>query len=284
MSLILPAPAKLNLFLHIIGKRPDGYHDLQTVFQFLNIGDTLRFESREDAHIQLHADLNFPSEKNLVWRAAQLLQQYTRTTLGVDIYLEKKLPMGAGLGGGSSDAATTLVALNHLWKTQLSADVLATLGQKLGADVPIFIHGKTSWAEGIGERLTTIDYSEDWYVVLIPPVTINTAEIFAHPQLMRNTSRITLTDFLADPDHAHNDFESLVRTIYSPVDQAINWLSEQSEKKARLTGSGSAVFARFANEATAKAVLHQKPAIFRGFIAKGMNRSPLFFELDTMPT
>jgi 4-diphosphocytidyl-2-C-methyl-D-erythritol kinase len=282
MSLTLPAPAKLNLFLHIVGKRPDGYHNLQTVFQFLNVGDTLRFEPRQDAQIQLHSDLNFPSEKNLVWQAAKALQQYTHTSFGVDIHLAKQLPMGAGLGGGSSDAATTLVALNHLWKTELSTDTLATLGQTLGADVPVFVRGQASWAEGIGERLTAMDYPEDWYVVLIPPVTVITAEIFAHAQLTRDTPYIKMTDFLANPESVRNDFESLVRDIYPAVGEALDWLGEQSEKKARLTGSGSAVFVRLTNQIAAEQVLRQKPTFFEGFVAKSMNRSPLFFELDKM--
>lgn len=279
MMLTLPAPAKLNLFLHITGRRADGYHDLQTIFQFLDVSDTLHFKLRNDAEIHLHTDLNFPPETNLVWRAAKCLQQHTGTTLGADITLEKQLPMGAGMGGGSSDAATTLVALNHLWGTQLPTSTLATLGQTLGADVPIFIHGKTSWAEGIGERLTTIDHAEDWYVVLIPPVTVTTAQIFAHPQLTRNTPRIEISDFLSHPENTRNDFEPLVRAIYPPVGEALDWLNEQSEGRARLTGSGSALFAPFADYAAAHQIFHQKPAIFQGFIAKGMNHSPLFFEL-----
>jgi len=280
--LTLPAPAKLNLFLHIVGQRPDGYHELQTAFQFLDLGDVLSFELRHDPQINLHTDLNFPPEKNLIWHAAKCLQQHTQTTFGVDIQLQKQLPMGAGLGGGSSDAATTLVALNHLWKTQLATPTLMTLGQALGADVPVFVHGQTSWAEGIGEHLTTIYWPEDWYVLLIPPSAVITADIFAHPQLTRDTPRIRMADFLADPAGVHNDFEPLVRAIYPLVGQALDWLSQHSMEKARLTGSGSAVFARFTDRAAAEQVLSQKPAIFQGFVAKGMNRSPLFFELDKM--
>lgn len=276
------APAKLNLFLHIVGQRPDGYHDIQTVFQLLDFGDTLRFLPRQDAEIQLHTDLNFPLEKNLIWQAANRLRQYTHTHLGVDIFLEKQIPMGAGLGGGSSDAATTLVALNHLWKTGLSIDTLAIIGQQLGADVPVFVRGQTSWAEGIGERLTPIQTEENWYLVLVPPCTITTAEIFAHPQLTRDTPHIKMAD-LKKPNKLVNDFEPLVRVLYPPVAQALDWLNQFSlPSKARLTGSGSAIFASFADKSAAEQVFNQKPTALKGFIAKGTNRSPLFFELDKM--
>jgi len=279
---VFPAPAKINLFLHILGRRLDGYHHLQTAFQFLDYGDTLRFVVRHDGQIKLYTDLDFPPEKNLIWRAAHCLQQHTKTTQGIDIYLEKQLPMESGLGGGSSNAATTLVVLNHLWQTHLAQDVLLALGKNLGADVPIFVQGQASWAEGIGEKLTTLAWPEDWYVVLIPPVRMSTAEIFAHPQLTRNTSPIKMADFLANAEETRNDFESLVRSIHPLVGQALDWLSQYSFAKARLTGSGSAVFARFTNQATAQQIFQQRPTIFGGFIAKGMNRSPLFFELDKM--
>lgn len=269
-TLTLFSPIKLNLFLHIVGRRPDGYHLLQTVFQFLHFGDTLRFALRQDAQIHLHSDLDCPSHKNLVWRAARCLQEHTQTKQGIDISLQKRVPIGAGLGGGSADAATTLVALNYLWQTGLSTDQLMLLGQSLGADVPIFVYGKTSWAEGIGERLTEISLPESWYVVLIPPCAVITAEIFSHPQLTRNTPVITREDFLAHSERTRNDFEPLVRELYPPIGQVLDWLSQYSAQKARLTGSGSAVFASFSSQLEAEQVLQQKPAIFQGFVAQGM--------------
>jgi 4-diphosphocytidyl-2-C-methyl-D-erythritol kinase len=282
MPITLPAPAKLNLFLHITGQRSDAYHTLQTVFQFLDFSDTLHFEPRRDGKICLHTDLSLPPETNLIWRAANYLQQYTQVPFGVDIYLDKRLPIGAGLGGGSSNAATTLLALNHLWKTQLPTKVLAKIGQTLGADVPVFVQGQASWAEGIGELLTPIDLPEHWYIVLIPACSVITAEIFLHSQLTRNTSPIRMADFLANSVHVQNDFEPLVRTLYPAVDQALTWLDHHSGKKARLTGSGSAVFAPFPSQAAAEQVMRQLPTTCQGFVAKGMNCSPLFFELDKM--
>lgn len=283
MQAIFPAPAKLNLFLHIVGRKPNGYHELQTVFQLLDFGDVLRFIPRQDSAIYLQTDLNFPPEKNLVWQAAKKLQVHTNTHLGIDIYLEKRISMGAGLGGGSSDAATTLIALNILWETKLPIDTLAEIGQQLGADVPVFVRGQTSWAEGIGERLTPMICPENWYVVLVPSCAITTAEIFAHPQLTRDTPPIKMADFFTNPHQLHNDFEPLVRKIYPPVAEALDWLAQFNPLDGpRLTGSGSAVFAAFSERTIAKQVFSQKPAFIQGFVAKGMNRSPLFFELDKM--
>lgn len=278
----LPAPAKLNLFLHIVGRRDDGYHELQTVFQFLDITDTLQFRLRNDGEIHLHTDLDFPAEQNLVWRAAKLLQQHTNTKQGADITLQKRIPLGAGMGGGSSDAATTLVGLNRLWHTGLSSAALEKLGKQLGADVPIFVRGQASWAEGIGEQLMPVDCPERYYLVVVPPCQVSTQEVFSHPALTRNTPRIKVSDFLFHPAKTHNDFESLVAKLYPPVAAALQWL--QQFATPRLTGSGSAIFAEFADPAMAKCILKQLPTPNCGFVTKAINRSPLLLELDNIAT
>ena len=276
MQITLSSPAKLNLFLHILGRREDGYHDLQTAFQFLNFNDTLTFSLRNDGQIYLYTDLTFPLEENLIWRAAKHLQPHTNVSLGATIYLEKKIPMGAGFGGGSSNAATTLVALNYLWKTHLSLETLAKLGQVLGADVPIFLKGKSSWAEGVGNLLTPINWPENWYLLLIPACQVKTAEIFTHPNLIRNSPRINATDFLSHPDKTRNDFEPLVRHLYPLVDQAFQWIhSFHLSEKPRLTGSGCAIFVKIQHPDEAIPLLAQKPAVFEIILAKGMNSSPL---------
>ena len=187
-TLILPAPAKLNLFLHITGRRADGYHELQTLFQFLDHGDTLGFRVREDGEIRLHGEIaGVPHDSNLIVRAARLLQQASATPLGADLWLDKRLPMGGGIGGGSSDAATTLLGLDHLWQLNLGLDRLAELGLRLGADVPVFVRGRAAFAEGVGERLTPLDLDEPWFLVAVPQVSVSTAEIFSAPELTRNT-------------------------------------------------------------------------------------------------
>ena len=275
------APAKLNLFLHITGRRADGYHELQTLFQLLDYGDELRFEPRADEHIHLHcnqADLGGPD--NLVLRAARLLRAQTPDPLpGVDIWLHKRIPAGAGLGGGSSDAATTLVALNQLWQLGLSAVELARLGVTLGADVPVFVAGRTAWAEGIGEKLTPVNLPERWYVVLTPDCQVSTARIFSHEQLTRDSKAIRIAAFLAE--RSRNDCEALVRNLYPPVDATLEWLAHHAP--ARMTGTGSSVFAAFDDEAEARAVLKQLPdmpaehtlAGLKGFVARGINHSDL---------
>ena len=268
-----PAPAKLNLFLHIIGRRDDGYHLLQTVFQFLDFGDRLRFTPRTDGRVQrLNALPGVRPEQDLVVRAARLLQQACDSAQGVDIEVDKRLPMGGGLGGGSSDAATTLVALNHLWQCGLDQMVLARLGLQLGADVPVFIQGQAAWAEGIGEQLMPVELPESWFVVLCPPITVSTAEVFSAPQLRRDCPPITIRDFLAGGDVA-NVCEPLVRARYPEVDAALRDLDAFAP--ARMTGTGACVFAAFEEEAVARQAYEALANKWPGFVARGMNTSPL---------
>lgn len=267
------SPAKLNLFLHILGRRSDGYHNLQTVFQLLDYCDDMIFTRRADSEICLSSNALStmgPPEKNLVIRAARLLQQISDTTQGVDIQLTKRIPIGGGLGGGSSNAATTLMALNQLWQLGINPSVLAQLGLQLGADVPVFIQGNTAWAEGIGEILQPIELAEKWFVVLVPPCTISSAEFFLHDELTRNTPAITIQQFLSEPIVIRNDFERLACNRYPMVAQAINWLSQFAP--ARLTGSGACVFAAVKNQDQARAIVQQTPQPLQGFAAKGVNR------------
>lgn len=267
-----PAPAKLNLMLRIVGRRPDGYHELQTVFQFLDMRDELRFQSRSDGRIVLATPLpGVTPETDLTVRAANLLKQHTKPAQGVTISIDKHLPMGGGLGGGSSDAATTLVALNQIWETGLDNTTLAELGLTLGADVPIFIHGRAAWAEGIGETLTDLDLPQPWYLVLAPDCHVSTAEIFSAPDLTRNSPRIRIRDFLEGD--RRNDCLSVVRRRYSRVAAALDWLDQFAP--AQMTGTGACVFAAFSDASTAEAVLNRLPADFVGFVARGINRSPL---------
>ncbi|HVV68094.1 MAG TPA: 4-(cytidine 5'-diphospho)-2-C-methyl-D-erythritol kinase [Gammaproteobacteria bacterium] len=271
-TLTLPAPAKLNLFLHINGRREDGYHNLQTVFQLLNYGDTLHFKPRSDDQILLLSDFDIPMEQNLIWRAAKSLSALTPRKNGITIQLEKRLPLGGGVGGGSSDAATTLVALNKLWGLNLPINQLAAIGKQLGADVPVFIYGHSAWGEGIGELLTPVKLPPSWYLVLVPECQVTTAEIFSHPELTRDTPRITIHDFLAGA--GRNDFEPLVRKRYPVINEALNWLTQFNT--AHLTGSGSSVFAAFPTFNQAMQVAKQVPSCYKYFIAEGVNRSPLF--------
>ena len=267
-----PAPAKLNLMLRITGRRADGYHDLQTVFQLLDHGDRLAFEVREDGLIRkLNPPPGVPEDNGLAVRAARLLQQATGTPLGADIRLDKRLPLGGGVGGGSSDAATTLVALNHLWGTGLDEDRLAQLGRQLGADVPVFVRGHSAWAEGVGERLTPLDLPGRWYVVACPPVHVITAELFADPNLERNLPRITLADFM-DGEHA-NVFEPVVVKRHPVIAEALDRLRPHGEP--HLTGTGACVFCACADEDAARRALDALPAEWMGFIARGVSVSPL---------
>ncbi|MET0088569.1 MAG: 4-(cytidine 5'-diphospho)-2-C-methyl-D-erythritol kinase [Candidatus Thiodiazotropha sp.] len=271
-TLSCPAPAKLNLMLRVIGRRADGYHELQTVFQFIDRQDRLDFTLREDGCINLLNDLSgVPAEQNLCIRAARLLQSRSDTPLGVDIHLHKVLPMGGGLGGGSSDAATTLVALNRLWELDLDLETLKQLGVSLGADVPIFIHGQAAWAEGIGETLTDLKLPEPWYLVIIPPCHVSTAEIFRHPDLTRHSPRIKIRAFLQGNNR--NDCLDLVRRRHPEVARALDWLNQHAE--ARLTGTGACLFAAFSDRDQAERVLAQIPEDLEGFVARGLNRSPL---------
>ena len=268
-----PSPAKLNLFLYINGKLPNGYHELQTLFQFLDFGDWLEMSIREeDNQILLTPEIpNLKTEDNLIYRAAKLLQEKANIQLGANIHLDKILPMGGGVGGGSSNAATALVALNYLWQANLSIDELAKLGLTLGADVPIFVHGHAAFAEGVGEKITYCEPAEKWFVVLKPDDSISTAAIFQDSNLPRNTPKKSLEQLLSEP--YVNDCEKVVINHYSNVEKALNWLLQYAP--ARLTGTGACVFAEFDHEAEAQAVFRQKPEEFFGFIAKGLNVSPL---------
>lgn len=271
-----PAPAKLNLFLHVTGRRTDGYHDLQTVFQFLDYGDRLSFSLRADPEIRRRTELpGVPAESDLVVRAARLLQAETGATQGADIRIDKKLPLGGGLGGGSSDAATTLVALNELWECGLDVDALAGLGLQLGADVPVFIRGRAAWAEGVGEVLTPLQLPEPWFVVLSPRVSVSTGEVFSAPQLRRDCPPITIRDFLskAGTPAVGNVCEPVVRAQYPRVAAALDDLTRYAP--ARLTGTGACVFAPFWSEADARQALAELSGRWEGFVARGCNESPL---------
>jgi 4-diphosphocytidyl-2-C-methyl-D-erythritol kinase len=273
-----PSPAKLNLFLYITGRREDGYHNLQTLFQFLDYGDTLSIETRNDGVLQLLTAVEgVPDEENLIIRAARLLMAEAERlgTLpegaGASLSVEKKLPMGGGLGGGSSNAATALVALNHLWKTGLSEDQLAALGITLGADVPVFVRGHAAFAEGVGEILTPVEPAEKWYLVAHPGVSIPTPVIFKDPELPRNTP-IRSIQTLLDCEFS-NDCEVIARKRFRKVDELLSWLLEYAP--SRLTGTGACVFAEFSTESAARQVLEQAPEWLHGFVARGVNLSPL---------
>lgn len=267
-----PSPAKLNLFLYITGKRADGYHELQTLFQFLDYGDWLDIYPTEAPVIELLNTLEgVLPEQNLVYRAAKLLQDRTACQRGAKIRLIKHLPMGGGVGGGSSNAATVLVALNYLWQTGLSLSALAELGLQLGADVPIFVNGYAAFAEGVGEQLTSCDPAEKWYVVLKPEVAISTATVFQAPELPRNSPTLSIAERL--DQKWQNDCEKVVRDHYPAVDKVLRWLLQYAP--ARLTGTGACVFAEFENETDAQRVFKLKPEGITGFIAKGQNISPL---------
>lgn len=269
----LPAPAKLNLFLHVLGRRPDGYHNLQTVFQFLDYGDTLHFAPRSDGVIHVSPALEgVPPSSNLITKAAQLLQQHSHCSQGADITLDKRLPMGGGVGGGSSDAATTLLGLNHLWGLGLSLDTLADIGLRLGADVPVFVKGQAAFAEGVGEQLQPVFLPEPYFLVLNPPESINTAKIFCHPELTRHTAPITLAAFLGGGVNLplRNDCEPVVRSLSSKVDATLSWLAQHGA--AKMTGTGSCCFLACSSRQQAESLLAQSPVA--GFVAKGCNRSP----------
>ncbi|MGH8447204.1 MAG: 4-(cytidine 5'-diphospho)-2-C-methyl-D-erythritol kinase [Solimonas sp.] len=271
-----PAPAKLNLFLHVTGRRADGYHELQTLFQFVDFGDSLYFVPRGDGEFTRSGGPHGVSAENdLVLRAARAIRQASGATLGADIRVEKRIPMGAGLGGGSSDAATTLVALNRLWNLGLPADELAQIGLHLGADVPVFVRGYAAWAEGIGERLTPVIAEEPWYVIVVPPVSVSTAEIFKSPALVRDHARVDLEDYRAG--RTGNACEAVTVALHPEVGQALAWLGGHAP--ARMSGTGASVFAAFPSEGTAHAVAARAPAGWHAIVARGRNRSPL---LDTV--
>ena len=267
-----PAPAKLNLMLRVVGRRPDGYHLLQTVFRFIDFHDTVTVRLRSDARIERTADLpGVPAESDLAVRAARLLQRATGVGRGAELAVAKSIPMGAGLGGGSSDAATVLLALNHLWGTGLRRAELQQLAVELGADVPVFVFGENALAEGIGEKLTRIELAPAWYVVLTPPVTVPTARVFAHPDLKRDSETIRIQRLSADI--AVNDLQAVVCREYPEVGRHLAWLAQHGP--ALMTGSGSAVFAAFGSESEAQAVFARVPPDMRGFVARGLERHPL---------
>ncbi|VAW60355.1 4-diphosphocytidyl-2-C-methyl-D-erythritol kinase [hydrothermal vent metagenome] len=276
-----PAPAKLNLFLQITGQREDGYHNLQTVFQFLDVADRLRFVVREDEKIVRKTDNEgIKSEDDLVIKAANALQAASGVNKGADIYLQKILPMGGGVGGGSSDAATTLVVLNYLWNAGLSEDELAETGLSLGADVPVFIRGHAAFAEGVGEKLEAISPLESWYLMVQPDVHVSTSEIFTHAQLTRDSSIIKTCDLqIGTANEAQkfaelgNVFEPIVAKQHPEIADVIQYLRKYTQ--ARLTGSGACVFGVFENKEAAQNVLAQLPDYWTAFVARGLNCSPL---------
>ncbi|MFJ4392774.1 4-(cytidine 5'-diphospho)-2-C-methyl-D-erythritol kinase [Pseudomonas soli] len=278
-KLTLPAPAKLNLWLHITGRRADGYHELETVFQFLEHGDELSFALRDDGQICLRTEIDgVPHDSNLIVRAARMLQTQSGTQLGADIWLKKVLPMGGGIGGGSSDAATTLLALAHLWQLDWDEDRLATLGLSLGADVPVFVRGHAAFAQGVGEQLTPVDPAEPWYVVLVPQVSVSTAEIFSHPELTRDSLPLKMRP--VPEGNSRNDCQPVVEQRYPEVRNALISLGKFTE--ARMTGTGSCVFGAFPSKAEADKVLALLSETQTGFVAKGSNVSMLHRKLQSL--
>jgi len=279
-----PAPAKLNLFLHVVGRRPDGYHLLQTVFRLIDLADILRFSPRSDSVVRLVCNVpGLALGDDLCVRAAKALKAETGYSGGVDIHLDKRIPMGGGLGGGSSDAATTLQVLNRLWALGLSSETLARLGLALGADVPLFLGQGNAFAEGVGDKLVPLDLPPAWYAVLVPPVAVPTASVFAAQELTRNSKNTTISSFSAGSGHyrsgfGRNDLEPVVCSRYPEVAQHLAWLAGQGT--ARMSGSGACVFAEFATESEARSVVSRMPAGMRGFVARGLERHPIRELLD----
>ena len=281
-----PAPAKLNLFLHVNGRRADGYHLLQTVFQLVDHGDTLGFDLRDDGLIRRVTDLpGVPEEYDLIVRALRLLQaeftrRHGRPPPGVDVTIDKRLPMGGGLGGGSSDAATALIAVNHLWQAGLDREELMALGLPLGADIPFFIFGQNAFAEGVGERLQPVATPDCWYLVIEPGVAVPTAAIFCSEDLTRDTKPVKITDFsrhlMIENDHkgfGKNDLQAVAARLFPPVAEAVEWLGSYGD--ARMTGSGACVFCAFSSEPAADAVLADVPRNWRAWKAKSLQRHPM---------
>jgi 4-diphosphocytidyl-2-C-methyl-D-erythritol kinase len=280
-----PAPAKLNLFLHVVGRRVDGYHDLQTLFQIIDRCDRIGLTCREDGVIErIEGMAEVEPEKDLAVRAARMLQRHTRTRLGANLHIIKHIPAGGGLGGGSSDAATVLLALNRLWKTGVGLPELAALGLSLGADVPLFVQGASAWGEGRGERLTPFRTPPRWFLIVNPGVSVSTAEIFQAPELTRNSSLITMR--AAAFGQTRNDCEPVVRERYREVAAALDWLDAQLESRdghngARLTGTGACIFASFEREQDARRIAQSVPEKWSGIVARGVDRSPVHDQLET---
>ena len=283
-SITLPSPAKLNLFLHIIGQRPDGYHELQTLFQFLDYGDDITLTlTPERPGVRLETPIpGVPDGDNLIIKAALALTKKAPGELsGVSIAIKKRLPMGGGLGGGSSNAATTLLGLNHLWRLNLGLDELAEMGLSLGADVPVFVRGHAAFGEGVGEKLTPAHPPEDWFLVLKPDCTINTGKIFSAQGLTRDTPRIRIAPaFEGDASRYRNDCEDVVRRLYPEVNTSMEWLTQFGP--ARLTGTGACIFGRFPTESATRIIWESKPSGIIGFVAKGVNVSPLHQKLTEL--
>ena len=284
-ELTLPAPAKLNLFLHINGRRANGYHDLQTLFQILDHGDELHFENTPSKSIQIEPNIEgVPLEDNLIYKAAKLLQTHCKTSQGVSITLNKKLPMGGGLGGGSSNAATTLLALNTLWQLNLSNDKLAELGLQLGADVPVFVRGHSAFAEGVGEQLLSVDLPQKWYVVLAPKCHVSTAELFSNERLTRDTPKIKIAPASEGQllelatSKGRNDCQAIATSLFPEIKDALDWLNQFGN--GRMTGTGACCFCSVDNEAKAQQILNEAQSKFEGFIAKGVNLSPAIERLN----
>ena len=269
------SPAKINLFLHVTRRRPDGYHELQTLFQLLDYGDELNFKVNKSGVLALHQPIKhrsqqIPMDQNLIIQAANLLRKERGTpNQGVEITLRKKIPVGAGLGGGSSNAGTTLRALNQLWNCGLSTAELSAIGSQLGADVPLFVEGNSAWGEGFGEKLTAVKLEASWYLVVTPDCLVLTSQIFSQENLTRNSPTIKMADFLAGGTKTRNDCEQVTRKLFPEVDETLEWLNQYSE--ARMSGTGSSVFAKFANEAKAREILRRVPKGATGFVAKGLN-------------
>lgn len=270
------APAKINLFLHVTGRRSDGYHTLQTVYQFVDMCDVLQFAVREDSEVQLKSKFKeVPPEDNLVVRAARALQAHSGTRAGTDITLDKIIPTGGGLGGGSSDAATTLVALNEFWRLGLSIKELAEIGVTVSADVPVFVYGQASWAEGIGEKLTPVAPLEPWYLIVNPCVQSSTEALFNAPDLKRNTNPITIRDFM--DGRSTNVFESIAVARHPEIGAALDWLrTNYRGYRAKMSGTGSCVFTAFENEDSAKELCEKLPEDMKGYVVKARNASPLY--------
>jgi 4-diphosphocytidyl-2-C-methyl-D-erythritol kinase len=275
-----PAPAKLNLFLHVTGRRSDGYHLLQSVFQLIDAADLLHFETRDDGQIKRSTEIvGVPEETDLIVRAARLLQEAARTKgvaapCGATIAIEKRLPMGGGLGGGSSDAATTLMVLNHLWEAEFTQQELMALGLQLGADVPFFLFGRNAFAEGVGESLISLKTPSRWFVILEPGVMVPTARIFSHPELTRDTKPVTMMDFSdASTSFGKNDLQAVATQLFPPIAEALEWLGKYGE--ARMTGSGACVFCPFEREEQADGVLRQVPIQWKAWKAESMSTHPL---------